>query len=163
MVSHHEIRKIAIALAVFATSASADPALFERIHKRNVVQIVIPGGECEGKVVRRALDELTVKLKTTTAACGQANALVTLSRSDLRDVVDNRASMGYGPRGSRGGKCTAIAAPLIVPATVVVGILTRNVWATLAISAGGGVAAGILCNKETNYTVFLDQIGPAQP
>jgi hypothetical protein len=162
MVSHEEIRKLAIAWAIFATSAWGDPALFERIHKRNVVEIVIPGGECEGKVVKRALGEITVKLKRTTAACGQANTLVRLSSSNLRDVVDNRRSVGSSARGPRGGKCEAIALPLIVPATVAVAILTRNAWAGLAISAGGGVAAGILCNKNTRYTLFLNQIDPAQ-
>lgn len=162
MVSH-EVRKLAVALTVFATSASADPVLFERIHKKNVIEIVIPGGECEARVVKRALDELTVRLKNTTAACGQANALVTLSRSNLRDVVDNRRSTGYAPRGSQGGQCAAIGTALAVPAGIAVGVLARNVWASLGIFAGGGVATAIVCNKDTHYTVFLDHIDPAQP
>ena len=160
MVSHRELT-IAVVLVTFALPAWADPALFEKIHKRNVIEIVLPGGECEARVVRRALDELTVKLKSSTSACGSANALMTLSRSNLRDVVDDRGAMGYGPRRSGAGQCAAIGSALIVPAGIAVGILTRSPWASLGIFTGGGVATGILCNKATRYTVFVEQIDRA--
>jgi hypothetical protein len=148
-------------MVLVAIPAAANPLLFNEIHKKQTVRIVLPDDQCEAKVVKRDLDHLTVRLKvkkTGPDCVRQSRSLVLVSRSDIKDVVDERHSTE-----SFRGACTTLVTALAAPTAVAVGMWTGNGVAMMFTAAGGGVTAGILCHQATRYTVFVERIVPARP
>ena len=78
--------------------------MFDQIHEKNAVTLVLSDGPFDAKVVRREPEHLTVRLKNTTRTCGQRKSLVAVSRSDVQDIVD-RHSVVPRPDTSDSGQC----------------------------------------------------------
>lgn len=104
--------RISTALVLLSMPSVADSGLFQQIRGKDRVTLVVPNGECDAKVVARNLDRLTLKLKRTTAACGERDSLVVLSRTDVQDVVNNTRRANR-PGESRAGFCAAAAMALV--------------------------------------------------
>lgn len=171
--AHHKNCQMAsavlVALALLSEPAAADPALFDNIHKNDTIRMVVANGECDGKVIDRDVDQLTVSLEKTTQACGPKHALVTVSRNDVQDVVDERPSgQRSGPHITAAGFCTTIVGTaMAVTAGQLVGE-TKGDGAALAVTGGGIGAGAILCHlafhrRGVRYSVFTDRVGGAQP
>lgn len=155
-----------MALVFLAMPALADSRLFREIRTKDAaVTLVLPNSECDAKVVRRRLDQLTLKLKKKTIGCGERNALVALSRFSVSDVVDNRRRIVQDPGQSRAAFCALAALTLVgAPAGLAVGETTGSGPVALLVLFGSAVGGAVLCRgKGTRYTVFADQIIPAQP
>jgi hypothetical protein len=158
----NEFSRIWITLAALAIPAVADPALFHQIRNKDTVAVVLPNGECDTKVVRRKLDQITLKLKRKTAACGERNALVEVSVPDVRDVVTNRRGSHDDP--SQTARCAGVlTASIGAPVAFVVGAKTESSGAVWAVLLGSAVGASFVCRqKGSDYTIFAGQI-VAQP
>lgn len=151
--------RLLLSLVLATTPGAAHPRLFYKIHDKEAITLVLPTGHCNAKVVSRETDELTVRLKRTTNACGERTSLVRLSRSDIRDVMDDR----HSPEPDS-GQCALIGmAAAGTTAGRAVGELTGSNLALLSIIGAGGVAGALLCRESHRITVFTDRIVPAQP
>jgi hypothetical protein len=157
--------KMSTVLVMLAIPALADSGLFHEIRRKDAITLVLPSGECDAKVVSRILDQLTLRLKRKTGACGERKSLITLSRIDVRNVVNNKLRTAHYPGESPGGFCAAIAMALVgAPASYAIGAKTRNGPLSLLVLFGSGVGGAALCRQRgTHYTVFTDRIVPAQP
>jgi hypothetical protein len=156
--------RVLTALIVFGIPAWADPGLFDKIHKKDVIPLVLPNGHCDARVVSREPNQLTVRLKGTTDACGERKSLAQLSRSDVQDVVDERRSTAYAPGESPVAHCVILVTTgAASTAGLAVGEATGSNLALLSVVAGSGIAAALLCRQGPRYTVFTDRIVPAQP
>ena len=78
--------------------------MFDQIHEKDAVTVVLPDGPCDAKVVRREPGQLTIRLTSTTRTCGKRKSLFTVSRSDVQDIVD-RHSVVPRPDTSDSGQC----------------------------------------------------------
>jgi len=83
--------KVFLAVALIVVPAIAETPDFENLRHNQTVTLIVPGAQCEAKVVSRQPDQLTLSLKKTTSACGQRNSRVTLSREDTWDIRDERS------------------------------------------------------------------------
>jgi hypothetical protein len=150
-------------LMLFIVPVAADPALFHRIRSKDGVTLVLPNGECESKVVRRQLDQLTLELKKTTDACGKKKSIVRLRLSDVEDVVDNRRAKSHGVRESQ-RICTIVGLTLGGYAGVAIGEKTGSKAPILPLVVAGGVTGALLCRAQSAaYTVFANNVVPVQP
>ena len=159
------LNRVFIALTILAIPVFADSGLFHQIRKKDAVTLVLPNGECDARVVRRTLDQLTLRLKTTTGACGESRVPIVVLRGDVQDVVDNRRDSGHDPRWPRPGFCAAAAMALVgAPGAYAVGAATGSGPATLLVLFGSGVAGAALCRERgSHYTVFTGRITTVQP
>ncbi len=172
MAHHNGLRKtsaLLLALMLLSTHAMADSRLFDKVHKNDTITMVLPNGECDAKVVKRELDELTVRLKETTQTCGPRDSLVTVSRIDVQDVVDERPYRHHpGPGLSPAGVCTVtVAVAVMATAGQYVGE-TAGDGPGLAVTGGGVVAGAALCHSlfsphGPRYSVFTVHITLVQP
>jgi len=156
--------RISMALALLAMPAVADSMLLREIRPRDTVTLVLQNGECDAKVVGRSLDQLTLRLKKNTAGCGEREALVTLSRFSVSDVVDNRSRIVHKPGQSRAAFCGIAALTLVgAPGALAVAETTGSGSVAVLVLFGSAVGGAVLCRERgTRYTVFSDQIIPAQ-
>ena len=154
-----------IVVVILAVPGMADSGLFHQIRTKDAVTLVVPKGECDARVVSRSLDQLTLRLRATTGACGESKMPIVLVRSDVQDVVDNRRESAHGPHRSRSGACAAAAMGLVgAPAAYAVGAATGSGPATLLVLFGSGVAGAALCRERgSHYTVFTGRITAARP
>ena len=151
--------RIFAAMVLFVIPIEAEPGLFYRIRNKDTVALVLPGGECEAKVVRRELDQLTLRLKKTTGACGAEKALVRLSFQDVEDVSDNRrptSSSWVWPK-------VCSAAGLVLGAyaggAVVVKLKIESLAPVLPFMAAGGIGGALLCrDRGSGYSVFSRRV-----
>ena len=152
-------------LLLLAIPALADSGLFPYIRNKDTVTLVLPGGECGARVVSRKLDQLTLRLKKKTSACGERGSLVTLSRVDVRDVVNNRPRVVRDSGDSPTALCAIGAMSFLgAPAAYAIGEKTGSDAAALAVFLGSGFAGALLCrDRGARYTVFTDRIAPTQP
>ena len=157
--------RISIALVLLATPAMADSSLFREIRNRDSVTLVLPSSECDAQVVSRSLDHLTLELKKKTPGCGERKSLVALSRFSVTDVVDNRRRMVHDPGQSRAALCALAAMTLVgAPGALAIGETTGSDPAALLVLFGSAIGGAVLCRERgARYTVFADQIVPAQP
>ena len=150
--------KLLLTAALLAIPATADSQLFDKIHAKQTIAVVLPDGSCYAKVVRRETDQLTVKLTSTTNVCGQRKSLVRVLRSDVRDVVDRR-SVTRGQDTAASELCVGkVLAGAVIAGTVMQEAARSYVPWPIAL-AGGGITAAFLC-RETHprYGVFTDRI-----
>ena len=154
-----------MALVFLAMPAIADSRLFREIRNKDTVTLVLPNSECDAKVVSRSLDQLTLRLKKKTAGCGERKAMVALSRFSVSDVVDNRRRIVHNPGQSRATFCALAALTLVgAPGGLAVGETTGSGPVALLVLFGSAVGGAVLCRERgTRYTVFSDQLVPAQP
>jgi hypothetical protein len=157
--------RISMALWLVAMPAMADSRLLREIRTKDTVTLVLPDGECDAKVVTRSLEQLTLRLKKKTAGCGEREALVTLSRFSVTDVVENRRRMERDPRQSRAAFCSIAAFSLVgAPGALAVGEATGSGPVALLVLFGSAIGGAVLCReRSTRYTVFSDQSIAAQP
>jgi hypothetical protein len=157
--------KILTVLVMLAIPAVADSGLFHEIRSKDAITLVLPNGECNAKVVSRNLDQLTLRLKRKTAACGERASLMTLKPIDVRDVVNNRGRIAHYPGESASGFCAAIAMALVgAPGGYAIAAKTGSGPLAIMVLFGSGVGGAALCRQRgTHYTVFTDRIVPAQP
>jgi hypothetical protein len=157
--------RISMALVFLAIPALADSRLFREIRNKDTVTLVLPNGECDAKIVSRSLDQLTLRLKSKTAGCGAREALVTLSRFSVSDVVDNRRRIVRDPGQSRAAFCALAALTLVgEPSALAIGETTGSDPAALLVFFGSAIGGAVLCHERgARYTVFADQIMSAQP
>ncbi len=151
--------KLFLSLALCASPALADPALFVYLHPKQAVRLVLPDGTCDAKVVHREPDQLTARLKKATRLCGTQGALVIVVRNDVRDVVDRR------PPRPEPNRCALLGMALVgLPAARYLGSdAVSSQTGALAVLAASGIAAGLLCRDHTpRYVVLTDRITPAQ-
>jgi len=154
--------KFPIALIILAIPAMADSGLFHKIANKDTVTLVLPNGECDAKVLSRRLDQLTLRLKTTTDACGAGKSRMVLLRTDVQDVVNNTRGFAREPRVA---SCAAAAVALLgAPAALAIGAKTGNDPAALLVLLGSGLGGAVLCRQRgSSYTVFTDRIALAEP
>jgi hypothetical protein len=146
-------------LALVTTPGAADPRLFDKIHSKDTITLALPNGHCDAKVVKHELDELTVRLKRTTTACGERKLLARLSRSAVWDVVDDRQS--HEPFSAH---CAALVMTAVwSTAGLAVGEVTGSNLAGGSILGAGAVAGALLCRERHPVIVFTDRIAPTQP
>jgi hypothetical protein len=152
-------------LLLCAIPALADSGLFPYILNKDTVTLVLPVGECNAKVVSRNLNGLTLRLKKKTAACGERGSLVTVSRADVRDVVNNRPRVERIPPDSPAAVCAIGAMSFLgAPAALAIGEGAGSDVGALAALVGTGVAGALLCHdRSARYTVFTGRIAPALP
>lgn len=153
-----------MALMLLAMPAVADSRLFREIRTKDTLTLVLPSSECDARVVSRSLDQLTLRLTKKTAGCGERNSLVALSRCSVSDVVDNRRRIVHVPGQSRAAFCALAAVTLVgAPGGLAVGETTGSDPAALLVLFGSAIGGAVLCRERgTRYTVFSDQIIPAQ-
>ena len=154
-------RKVWFVLSVFTVPAAANPAQFDLIFPKQAIVLVLPDGTCDAKVVTRGGDQMTARLKRTTRLCGKRNALVTVSRADVREVVGVAPDPGI----SRGGLC-AIGAIAFVggPASMAVSEGLGSNAGGLAVLVASGIAGYLFCREHRpRYGVFTDRVTPVQP
>lgn len=156
--------KVLLMVVAATILAWADPGLFDQIHVKDAVTVVLPDGPCDAKVVRREPGQLTVRLTSTTSTCGKRKSLVTVSRSDVQDVVD-RHSIKSGPDTSDSDQCSAKLMLGALLAGQGVMEAARSYRAGLLAMVGGGIAAAIYCHEpgRPRYGIFTGRIVPAQP
>jgi hypothetical protein len=151
--------RLLLILVLLTRPGAADPHLFDKIRDKQIITLALPNGHCDAKVVRRDLDELTVRLKKTTNACGERKSLVRVSRGDVWDVVDDRAS-----HQAFSAHCAALVwTALVSTAGVAVGEATGSNLAGWSILGISGVAGALLCRDRHSVIVFTDRMAPAQP
>lgn len=157
--------RISTALVLLTMPAMADSRLFREIQNKDTVTLVLPNSECDAKVVSRSLDQLTLRLKKKTTGCGERKSLVALSRFSVSDVVNNRRRIVRDPVQSRAAFCGLAAMTLVgAPGALAVGETTGSGPVALLVLFGSAVGGAVLCRERgTRYTVFTDQIVPAQP
>jgi hypothetical protein len=157
--------RISMALVLLAMPAIADSRLFREIRSKDTITLVLPNSECDARVVNRSLDQLTLRLKKKTAGCGEREALVTLSRFSVSDVVDNRRRIVRYPGQSRAAFCGIAALTLVgAPSALAIGETTGSDPAALLVLFGSAIGGAVLCRERgARYTVFADQIISAQP
>ena len=154
-----------MALVLLAIPAMADSSQFREIRTKDTVTLVLPSSECDATVVSRNLNQLTLRLKKKTVGCGERQALVALSRVSVSDVVSNRRRTVRDPGQSRAAFCGIAALTLVgAPGALAVGEMTGSGPVALLVLFGSAVGGAALCRERgTRYTVFADQIAPAQP
>ncbi len=154
-----------MALVLLAMPAVADSRLFREIRSKDTVTLVLPSSECDARVVSRSLDQLTLRLKKTTAGCGERDALMALSRFSVSDVVNNRRRIVHNPGQSRAAFCGIAAFTLIgAPGALAVGETTGSDPVALLVLFGSAIGGAVLCRERgTRYTVFADEIVATQP
>jgi hypothetical protein len=157
--------RISMALALLAMPAMPDSRLFREIRSKDAVTLVLPNSECDAKVVSRSLDQLTLRLKKKTAGCGEREALVTLSRFSVSDVLHNGRRMVHDPGQSRAAFCGMAAMTLVgAPGALAIGETTGSGPVALLVLFGSAVGGAVLCrDRGTRYTVFADEIVPVKP
>jgi hypothetical protein len=157
--------RISIALVLLAMPAIADSRLFREIRTKDTVTLVLPSIECDAKVVTRGAEQLTLRLKKKNPGCGERNALVTLSRYSVSDVVDNRRRIVHDPGQSRAAFCAIAALTLVgAPAGLAVGETTGSDSVALLVLFGSAIGGAVLCRERgTRYTVFTDRIVSGKP
>ena len=161
--------RLLTAVMAVAVPACADPRQFAGIHQRQVVRIVLPNAQCDAKVVSRTPDQLTLALRKTTSACGKRNALVSVSRTDVENVIDEKPSrqerrdeLQTGIP-SAAGVCTIIGATLVAgTAGLAVGELKGD-GPAIAVTAGGAAISAVICygflsRSRPRYSVFTSRI-----
>ena len=155
--------RLVLMLALLTIPAAADSGLFDQIHEKDAVTVVLPDGPCDAKVVRREPGQLTVSLRITTRTCGKRKSLFTVSRSDVHDIVDRR-SITPRPDSSGSGQCLGKLGLGVLLAGRGVMELTQSEPPGLLVWAVGGIAAAVYCHEPlSRYGIFTDQIVPAQP
>ena len=152
--------KFSIALLAASIPALADVGLFEQIGNKSSVTLVLPAGECSAKVVGRKLDELTLVLDSKTNPCGPPKALVTLIRSDVRDVVRKHRPL----RDPLPGICAWAGIAFVgAPAALAIAEKTGNAVAATVVLFGSGVGGALLCrDRGRRYTILAERVGPVQ-
>jgi len=156
--------RLLCALLLFTISAAADPGLFDTIHPKQTIVLVLPDGTCDAKVVENKVDHLTARLKNTTGPCGKRNTFVRVLRSDVHDVFDRQLT----PHPDAPGAVRCALIGMTIAATtggLYVGERFETQAGALAVMAAGGVAGALLCRipHGPRYRVVADRIIPAQP
>ena len=151
-------------MVLLAIPAAADPGLFDQIHEKDAVTVVLPDGPCDAKVVRREPGQLTIRLTSTTRTCGKRKSLFTVSRSDVQDIVD-RHSIEPRPDRSGAGQCLGKLGLGVLWAGYGVASATQSEPPGLLVWAIGGIAVAAYCHeaRRPRYGVFTDRIVSAQP
>ena len=150
-----------VMVSLFVMPAAADVGLFQKIRRGDQIRLVVPNGECDAKVVSRKVDQLGVKLKTTTSACGARESLIVVSRADVRDVLNKRH---WSRNKLLSAACILPFFALGPPAAYGVGEKTGNGGAALAVLFGSAAAGAVVCRpRGTTYVLFADHFAPAQP
>lgn len=156
--------RVLTALTLFVIPVVAEPGLFHQIRNKAVVTLVMPQGECEAEVVQRALDQLTLRLKKTTDACGKVSSRVRLSLRDVEDIVDNRRPAVHGGDMSRSKACALFGLLLGGYAGVAVAEKTGRDEPVVPLIAAGGIGGAVLCrDRGSRFSVFIKQVVRAQP
>ena len=155
--------RLVLMLALLAIPVAADPGLFDQIHEKDAVTVVLPDGPCDAKVVRREPGQLTVSLKITTRTCGKRKSLFTVSRSDVQDIVDRRSNSPR-PDSSGSGQCLGKLGLGVLWAGYGVASAAQSEPPGLLVWVVGGIAAAVYCHEpQSRYGIFTDRIVPAQP
>ena len=155
-------RRIAISLMLLAVSSVADSGLFPYIRSRDSITLILPSGECRGKVVTPGSDRLIVRLGKKRAACSVGGSLVTVSRADVRDIERNRP--WHGPGDSQVPFCAANALFIGGPLAYAIGEKTQSDGAALLALFGSAAVGGFLCrDRSARYTVVTDRVTPMLP
>jgi hypothetical protein len=144
----------ALIIGLVAVRLFAHEQDFEKIHKRQIIRITLPSGSCDARVVRTNSNKLIVKLRSTTA-CGSEGRILTLARSEVRDVV--RTSEGH--RVARVAVAAFSSVGLVIAGTAIA-FKTNSGAAGGAVIAGGLIAPWLLMSKSIQYEVFVNAIGP---
>ena len=131
--------RLLLMLVLLAIPAAADLGLFDQIHEKDAVTLVLPDGPCDAKVVKREPRQLTVGLKDTTRTCGKRKSLFMVSRSDVQDVVD-RHSITPRPDSSGSGQCLGKLGLGVLLAGYGVASKTESEPRGLLVMAVGGIA-----------------------
>src|SRR5262245_2827964 len=135
-----------IAALLIATVPSwADSRGFHEIRKGDRIALVLPGGECDARVVGRQLDSVTVRLNKSTSVCGPRKSLIQVFDGDVRDLVAWKASSS---RTFDRGTCGKIAAGVGVPTALDVGIRARSGLAGGAVIAASIAGGALLCRDR---------------
>ena len=153
-----------MALVLLVTPAMADSSQFREIRTKDTVTLVLPDSECDATVVSRNLNQLTLRLKKKTAGCGERQALVALSRVSVSDVLDNKRRTAHDPGRSRAAFCGHTALALVgAPGALAVAQSSGSGPLGLLVLFGSAAGGAVLCrDRGTHYTVFSDEIVPAQ-
>jgi hypothetical protein len=157
------IKKLFVVLVFLTIPAVADSRLFREVRKKDTVSLVLPNGECAGRVVSRNLDQLTLRLEKKAADCGDRGSLITVSRGDVTDVVDNklrdRGDLSFGPH------CEILAMSLVgAPGAFAIGEKTGSSAAALSIFLGSAVAGAYLCRQRgPHFTIFAEGLSLLKP
>jgi hypothetical protein len=156
--------RLRFVLVLLTIPAAADLKLLEKIHEKVAVMLVLSDGPCDAKVVRREPEQLTVRLTSTTSTCGKRKSLVTVSRSDIHDVVDRRS---VAPRQDtfESGRCVGLVSLGAVTGGQALVEATRSYRPALFLLVAGGIASAVLCHepRRPRYAAYTDRIVPVQP
>jgi len=156
--------RLLLMLVLLTIPAAADPGLFNQIQVKQAVTLVLPDGPCDAKVIRREPGQLTVSLKVTTRTCGKRKSLITVSRSDVQEIVDRHAIVPK-PDTSDSGQCLGklMLGPLLAGRGVMEA--TQSEPPGLLVMVVGGIAVAVYCHepRRPRYGIFTDRIAPAQP
>jgi hypothetical protein len=155
-----------LGIVLVVVPAVADPRQFDAIRINQAITIALPDAQCDAKVVSRDPDQLTVALKKTTQACGERKSLVTVWRTDVENVIDERPP---GRRlvedgNSRAAACTIAGSVLVATsAGQYVGETTKgNAPMLLVIARGAAVSAarcyGVFFPRGPRYSVFTSRV-----
>jgi hypothetical protein len=156
-----QVANWALALSLATGVANADPALFEKIHKRQRIRVITPGGECLASVLARTPYELKVRITSSASVCGPANSVVSVSRYDVRDVippermVDDRQTKAIAAMLTIG--VTALAYPLaqVFDGKVLGGIV---IGGPLVAGLGAGLVHAHVHAHGPRFDVFVMQV-----
>lgn len=135
----------------------AQQASLMDIHKGRVIRLNLPAGYCEAKVLQSSTDQILLKLKNTTAACGTRGAVVSVSGSDVRNVSRNRLSWS-----GRAGKATVMAAASVglIVTGMALAFRTGNGALGAAVIVAGPISLWFLSPRPVLYDIFADRVRP---
>jgi hypothetical protein len=156
--------RLLLILVLLTIPAAADTGLFNQIHVKDAVTLVLPDGPCDAKVIRREPGQLTVSLKITTRTCGKRKSLFTVSGSDVQDIVDRRSIV---PRPDTSGSGQCLGKLMLGPLLAGRGVMeaTQSEPPGLLVMVVGGIIVAVYCHepRRPRYGIFTDRIVPAQP
>jgi hypothetical protein len=101
-------RKLVLVFPLFTISVSAELALFDELHRRQAIVLVLPDGSYDAKVIARARDRLTASLAKTTSVrrpqrIGQSTARRCAGRRRQADRTSSGRRRNPHRSGSNGG------------------------------------------------------------
>jgi len=155
--------KVIWIFALMALSVSAAPRRPHRVRPKDHVTLALPTGQCQAQIVADTTDDITLRLKKKTAACGNHGAIVRLARADIRRVTDGREESRQ--RDSVVGGCAAVAFLPTLGAALTVG--EKHDAAVVPVLLGIPLAAELACAAlmahGSRYTIFAERITPVSP